>query len=56
MQWQRSIEYMAQHGVALFVEIGPGRVLSGLSQRIAPQARTASISDAASIRSQAGKL
>lgn len=56
VQWQRSVEYMAQHGVALFLEIGPGRVLSGLIQRIARNARTANINDAASIHSQAGKL
>lgn len=56
VQWCRSVEYMAQHSVALFVEIGPGRVLSGLIQRIARHAHTANISDVASIRSQVGKL
>ncbi|MFQ5878749.1 MAG: ACP S-malonyltransferase [Dehalococcoidia bacterium] len=56
VQWQRSVEYMAHSGVVLFLEIGPGRVLSGLIKRIAGHVRTASISDVASIRSQGGKL
>lgn len=34
VQWQRSIEYMIKDGVTTFIEIGPGRVLSGLVKRI----------------------
>ncbi len=34
VQWQRSIEYMINEGVTTFVEIGPGKVLSGLIKRI----------------------
>ncbi|UCD08072.1 MAG: ACP S-malonyltransferase, partial [Dehalococcoidales bacterium] len=34
VQWQRSIEYMISEGVTTFIEIGPGRVLSGLVKRI----------------------
>jgi [acyl-carrier-protein] S-malonyltransferase len=34
VQWQRSIEYMVNEGVATFIEIGPGRVLAGLIRRI----------------------
>ena len=34
VQWQRSVEYMINNGVTTFIEIGPGRVLSGLVKRI----------------------
>lgn len=32
--WQQSVEYLIAQGVSLFVEIGPGRVLSGLIKKI----------------------
>jgi len=32
--WQQSVEKMLQEGVKLFVEIGPGGVLSGMIARI----------------------
>lgn len=35
VRWTQSIEYMAGEGIEGFVEIGPGKVLSGLVRRIA---------------------
>ncbi len=49
IQWQRSIEYMIAHGVAIFIEIGPGRVLSGLVRRINRDAITINLGDAGTI-------
>jgi [acyl-carrier-protein] S-malonyltransferase len=49
--WQQSIEYMAAHGVTRFVEIGPGKVLSGLTKRIAPAAQALSIVDLDALQS-----
>ena len=34
VQWQRSIEYMRDNGVSACIEIGQGKVLTGLIKRI----------------------
>lgn len=34
VQWQRSVEYMIDNGVSHFIEIGSGKVLTGLVKRI----------------------
>jgi [acyl-carrier-protein] S-malonyltransferase len=41
--WEQSVRRMAQDGVSLFVEIGPGRVLSGLVGRIEPEVKRLSV-------------
>ncbi|MFZ5864180.1 MAG: ACP S-malonyltransferase [Nitrospirota bacterium] len=38
--WEDSIRFMLSQGVTTFVEIGPGRVLSGLTKKIDRSART----------------
>ncbi|MFC1917951.1 ACP S-malonyltransferase [Chloroflexota bacterium] len=57
VQWQRSVEYMIARGVTIFIEIGPGKVLTGLVKRINPDVATINISDAASVQNfiDAGK-
>ncbi|MDD5126523.1 MAG: ACP S-malonyltransferase [Dehalococcoidales bacterium] len=50
VQWQRSVEYMAAHGVTTFYEIGPGKVLAGLIKRINKEANTINVGDAAAVR------
>jgi [acyl-carrier-protein] S-malonyltransferase len=50
VQWQRSVEYMVDKGVTTFIEIGPGKVLTGLIKRITKNANTMNIGDAESIK------
>ena len=38
VRWQQSVEYMIEKGVDTFVEIGPGKSLSGFIKKIAPKA------------------
>jgi len=51
VQWQRSIEYMVGQGVDTFIEIGPGKVLTGLIRRINKDAATRNINDLATVKS-----
>jgi [acyl-carrier-protein] S-malonyltransferase len=45
VRWVESVQYMAKQGVDTFVEIGPGKVLSGLIKRIALEAHTLASDD-----------
>ncbi|MBM4434708.1 MAG: ACP S-malonyltransferase [Chloroflexi bacterium] len=49
VRWTETIRRAADMGATTFVEFGPGSVLSGLVKRILPEARTASVSDPASL-------
>ncbi|MFQ6122968.1 MAG: ACP S-malonyltransferase [Dehalococcoidales bacterium] len=56
VQWQRSIEYMANEGVTTFIEIGPGKVLTGLIKRINKEVETINIGDAEAIKNLGNPL
>ena len=53
VQWQRSIEYMVDNGVSTFVEIGPGKVLTGLIKRINKNVKLINIGDVDGVKNLA---
>lgn len=48
--WEQSITAMAGLGCTRFVEIGPGKVLSGLVKRITKEVSTANVEDLATLK------
>ena len=46
VDWVAAVQSMAASGVTAFVEIGPGKVLTGLIKRIAPEANAVALDDA----------
>jgi [acyl-carrier-protein] S-malonyltransferase len=49
VRWRESVNAMTELGVDSFVELGAGKVLSGLVRRIAPDAATASAATPAEV-------
>jgi [acyl-carrier-protein] S-malonyltransferase len=49
VRWRESIEAMAHSGVSRFVEVGAGKVLSGMVKRSAPDAETLALNEPAQI-------
>lgn len=50
VRWEEVVLRLAKEGATTFVEVGPGKVLSGLIRRIAPEAQVLNVEDAASLR------
>ena len=50
VRWDGSVRKMTELGVSRFIEIGPGKVLSGLIKRIAKDAETRNVEDSASLK------
>ncbi len=51
VRWRESIINMINHGVSQFIEIGPGKVLSGLIKRINKNVKTTTINNQSDIES-----
>lgn len=47
--WEDSIKAIINSGIETFVEVGPGKVLSGLIKRIAPEAKILNVEDIKSL-------
>ena len=51
VRWRESLLYMVENGVDEFIEIGPGKVLSGLTKRISGNINVKSINTIEDIKS-----
>ncbi|OOF80722.1 ACP S-malonyltransferase [Rodentibacter caecimuris] len=51
VRWTETVEKMAQDGVQVLLEIGPGKVLNGLTKRIVSDLQATSVNDPASLNS-----
>jgi len=49
VRWEDVILRLAKEGVGVCVEVGPGKVLSGLNRRIAPEMQVLNVEDRASL-------
>lgn len=49
VRWTESVEFMAANGVAHLIEVGPGKVLTGLTKRIVDTLTAAAVNDPASL-------
>lgn len=47
VRWREAVQAMSREGVDLFVETGPGRVLTGLALRAVPEARAVTLDELA---------
>ncbi len=51
VRWEESVGHMVKQGISRFVEIGPGKVLSGLVKRIEKSCETRNVDDVISLKS-----
>lgn len=56
VRWRESIELLLQKGITRFVEVGPGKVLSGLVRQINREANCLNVEDSASLKAAAAEI
>jgi len=56
VRWRESVEWLVANGVTTLVEVGAGKVLSGLAKRIAPSAEAISVGTPAEVDALVAKL
>ncbi|NND42000.1 MAG: ACP S-malonyltransferase [Silicimonas sp.] len=56
VRWRTSVEWMVEHGVDTFWEVGAGKALSGMIRRIAKDAETRTVGTAAEVAEAAASL
>jgi [acyl-carrier-protein] S-malonyltransferase len=55
VRWTESVEAMASQGVTQLMEMGPGKVLTGLTKRIVDSLTAAAVNDTASLKRALGQ-
>ena len=56
VRWEESMRYLVGQGFTRFIELGPGRALSGFMKRISKSARILNVEDLASLEATAKAL
>ena len=56
VRWLDSVHEMIESGVTIFIEVGPGKVLSGLMRQIDRSVRSLNVEDAASLQATIDKI
>jgi [acyl-carrier-protein] S-malonyltransferase len=56
VRWHESVREMIERGVNIFVEVGPGKVLSGLLRQIDRSVRCLNVEDSLSLRATIDKI
>ena len=56
VRWLESIELLIKQGIDTFVEVGPGKVLTGLMRQISREVKCFNVEDAGSLKSAAAGL
>ena len=56
VRWLESVELLIKEGVDTFVEVGPGKVLTGLMRQISKDVRCFNVEDSASLKSASASL
>jgi [acyl-carrier-protein] S-malonyltransferase len=56
VRWQQSMTLLIEQGVGTFVEVGPGKVLSGLMRQINREVNCFNVEDAASLQATQAKI
>jgi [acyl-carrier-protein] S-malonyltransferase len=56
VRWEQSMRVLRSENVELFIEVGPGKVLSGLLRQIDPRAECLRVEDVATLNEALGRL
>ena len=56
VRWLESVELLIREGIDTFVEVGPGKVLSGLLRQISREVKSLNVEDTASLKSTGTSL